>query len=218
MISEVGMQTYEKLLDWVRRKAASEKYPSASKLAEALQLSSKSKLYTALKNESVPKADEFLRWVEFLGAKIFLPEELEKLNSEYYPVPKVLARPQAGTGGLQVNDTITGFYAFQYAWLRSKCVPSDCVLMEVVGDSMSPTIEEKDVVLINQGSEGKEVYPGKIYVLRIEDTIAIKRLEKHPGELILRSDNPTYERMAIPLDESTNMEIIGKVIWIGKEV
>ena len=212
------MSSFEKLRSWMNSMSRSEKYQNPSNLAEALQVSSKSKLYNALNGTSVPKADEFLRWTDILGVKMMLPEDMEKLNGEFYPVPKVMARPQGGAGGLQVSDEIAGFYAFQYAWLRSKCVPSDCVLMEVVGESMSPTIDEKDMVLINQGESGKDIYPGKVYVLRIEDTIAIKRLEKRPGALILHSDNPAYERMTVPMDEATNIEIIGRVIWIGKEI
>jgi len=43
------------------------------------------------------------------------------------------------------------------------------------------------------GASQKDILAGSIYAVGIEDTIMVKRIEKHPGKLVLRSDNKDYD-------------------------
>jgi len=77
---------------------------------------------------------------------------------------------------------------------------------------MSPVLEDGDTVLIDEGKT--EIIAGKIYAVAIDDEILVKRLDKRPGLIVLRSENPRYEAIEInPTDENMNFKIIGKIIW-----
>jgi len=67
-----------------------------------------------------------------------------------------------------------------YNWLsRVASSTKNLVLMRVLGDSMSPTIQEDDTVMIDSGKESiKEVM---IYAIRFDSTVMIKRLAFRPG-------------------------------------
>ena len=52
----------------------------------------------------------------------------------------------------------------------------------------------------------------------IEDTIMVKRIEKHPGKLVLRSDNKDYEPVYLSQNEMDNFRIIGKVMWVSRDI
>jgi phage repressor protein C with HTH and peptisase S24 domain len=67
--------------------------------------------------------------------------------------------------------------------------------MNVKGDSMAPTIKNGDTVLIDTAR--RNVYDGNIYALRLDQTIAIKRLSLLPGNRIMilpdnKAEYPPY--------------------------
>lgn len=59
--------------------------------------------------------------------------------------------PFSGTDSLVVDGSIEGYFAFRSDWLLHKGAPAQMVPMAVSGDSMSPTISNGDMVLVNQG-------------------------------------------------------------------
>ena len=52
----------------------------------------------------------------------------------------------------------------------------------------------------------------------IDDTIMVKRIEKHPGKLVLMSDNKDYEPVYLSQNEMNSVRIIGKIVWISRDV
>ena len=74
--------------------------------------------------------------------------------------------------------------------------PRDLILIEVVGDSMAPTVEDSDLILANL-AEPRFRQDG-IYLLRHDSGLAVKRIQRRPdGKLLVRSDNPKYEAMVV---------------------
>ena len=134
-------------------------------------------------------------------------------------VPKVEARLSAGTGSLVVDGDVEGYFAFRSDWLLHKGAPAQMVLMSVSGDSMSPTISNGDMVLVNQGQ--KDVIAGAIYAVGVDDSILVKRLDKQPGKLVLVSDNrEAYPPLELDMtDEAVceSVRIIGRVLWWCRE-
>jgi len=57
-----------------------------------------------------------------------------------------------------------------------------------------------------------------IYGWGIEYTIMVKRIEKYPGKLVLRSDNKNYEPVYLSRNEMDGFRIIGKIVWISRNV
>jgi phage repressor protein C with HTH and peptisase S24 domain len=45
----------------------------------------------------------------------------------------------------------------------------------------------------------------------------VKRVEKHPDTLVLRSDNRDYAPIYLKGNECQSVRIIGKVVWAARE-
>ena len=73
------------------------------------------------------------------------------------------------------------------------------------GDSMQPTIPENALLFVRLG----QIKEGHICVVRLEDELYVKRLQKRPV-IKLISDNPDYD--PIILHEDENFELIGTVL------
>ena len=73
------------------------------------------------------------------------------------------------------------------------------------GDSMQPTIPKNALLFVRLG----QVKEGHICVVRLEDELYVKRLQKRPV-IKLISDNPCYD--PIILHEDENFELIGTVL------
>lgn len=133
----------------------------------------------------------------------------------YHEVPKVRARLCAGGGSFETEGQVEGYYSFRSDWLRSRGNPGNMVLMEVVGNSMEPEIKEGDMVLIDQSRS--DILSGGIYAVGVEETVMVKRVERLPGTLVLRSDNVDYSPIHLSGDELNNVRVIGKVLWTSRE-
>lgn len=79
------------------------------------------------------------------------------------------------------------------------------------GDSMLPVIADGDTLLVD--TSRKEIFDGKIYCIRIDGILNIKRLQLIPfGKINIVSDNPKYKSYEMNMD-SDNIEIVGEVVW-----
>ncbi|WP_243544014.1 LexA family transcriptional regulator [Pseudodesulfovibrio tunisiensis] len=141
--------------------------------------------------------------------------DMETTGAEFMRVPKVRARLSAGGGSFETRGRVEGYYSFRSDWLNMRGNPANMVLMEVVGNSMEPEIKEGDMVLIDQSRI--EVLSGGIYAVGVEDTVMVKRVERLPGTLVLRSDNTDYSPIHLSGDELCNVRVIGKVLWVSRE-
>ena len=193
---------------------------SQTQLASILKVN-RSAITQAKKNDSIPP-----KWILHLSRKFGLnPDWIEQgtgnkfiKNDEetmFEKIPKVKARLCAGGGSFEVGDEIEGHYSFQKEWVRKKGIPSKMVLMDIFGNSMEPELKDGDTVLVDQSQ--KAILAGAVYAVGIDDTVMVKRLEKHPNKLVLRSDNNAYSPVFLQGDEIDTVRIIGKVIWICRE-
>ena len=132
-------------------------------------------------------------------------------NYERIPIVDIRA-PAASIGD---GERAIGFSMFATDWLRSiTSTPfSQLAVVPVAGDSMEPTLHNGDHALIdtsqlNLRREG-------IYVLRVDNTLMIKRVTMHPAtkRVTIGTDNSRYQTYA-DLDPG-NVEALGRVIWIG---
>lgn len=107
-------------------------------------------------------------------------------------------------------------FFFHRNWVKQKlnANPNDLRVVDVKGDSMSPTLSEGDTVLINL-KENTPSPPG-IFILFDGFSLVLKRLELQPdGTVQILSDNLNYAPHTRPL---SNINIIGRVVWIGREL
>lgn len=130
-------------------------------------------------------------------------------------VKKVKGSGSAGRGSAPVDDVDVQL-AFRDDWLRKFGGPDMLVAMLVEGDSMEPTLMDKDVVVINKNAREITV-GGGIYALVWNGKRMIKRLQINPKTSVVRikSDNGRYADLEAGLGE---IRIEGRLIWFGREI
>lgn len=125
----------------------------------------------------------------------------------------------AGPGALVGDEAGKPYFAFDKRWLRqiTASPPGKLSIVRVEGDSMVPTLNPGDDVLIDTASCEERLRDG-IYVLRIDGALLVKRLALNPVKrrVTIQSDNPAYPDFPdCPMDE---VHCIGRVIWAGRRV
>lgn len=164
--------------------------------------------------------------VEVEGATNSVPAQSESQYPVVYAaengedlinVPLVGAKLSAGVGSLQVEGDVESYFAFSSTFLHRKGNPQAMVVMKVEGDSMSPEIRDEDMVLIDQSKTNIRL--GRIYAVGFEDAIYLKRIDKEPGKILLKSVNPAYQPIQINVNgqEADSFRVIGQVLWVGRE-
>ena len=135
------------------------------------------------------------------------------------PVMRSEVRASAGPGAIAGDERGRPYFAFDPRWLKAiTAAPSSKLsLIRVEGDSMAPTLNADDDILIDRAACEEQLRDG-IYVLRVDDTLLVKRLAVHPvgRRVTVQSDNPAYGDLPdCGLDE---IECIGRVIWAGRRI
>ena len=124
-----------------------------------------------------------------------------------------------GTGMTVYNENQTGVYKVSPQLLHDiGASRSSSEIIFAEGDSMTPTIEGGDSLLIDQSKI--EIHDGKIYCVRIDGQLYAKRLQKIPPHTIkVISDNKEkYDPFYIDFSKEINFDfaVIGEVKWWGR--
>jgi len=125
----------------------------------------------------------------------------------------------AGPGAIVTEELGKPYFAFDERWLKglTATAASNLSIVRVEGDSMTPTLNAGDDILVDLGDAGERLRDG-IYVLRIDDALVVKRLAPNPmgGRVTVQSDNPAYPDWPdCSIDE---INCIGRVIWSGRRI
>ena len=156
-------------------------------------------------------------WIETGSGKMFIAErDGSVIVPEYKSAPYVKARLCAGDGSFEVDEAIRDYWMFRAEWLNRKGSASHMILIDIYGNSMEPELKHGDTVMIDTSQ--RDILAGSISAVGIDDTIMVKRIEKHPGKLVLRSDNKDYEPIYLSGDDMDSFRIIGKIVWISRDV
>lgn len=143
------------------------------------------------------------------------PGDLAK--EKYVMVPHLDARFSAGNGVVNHRSDINSkpHKAFQAEWIRSlNATPKDLVMFEVTGNSMSPRISDGDSVLVDTGNTTPE--DGNVFILRVADEARLKRIQVMiNGDLLLISDSDDFQNEVIKGADIADIEILGRVVWVG---
>lgn len=90
-------------------------------------------------------------------------------------------------------------------WARA----GSLICISAAGDSMEPALRDGDLVALDYSRA--EPIAGRVFVVRTEDGLLIKRLRGRPGAWALTSDNPRYRPQPVRAAD----RIIGRVAWSG---
>jgi len=134
-------------------------------------------------------------------------------------VARSSVRASAGPGAIPASEEGQPYFAFDRRWLKALTGASADLLsiVRVEGDSMAPTLNDGDDILIDRRDAGEPLRDG-IYVLRVEDRLLVKRLAVHPmgRHVTVQSDNNAYPDW--PDCGIDDVHCIGRVIWAGRKV
>jgi phage repressor protein C with HTH and peptisase S24 domain len=125
----------------------------------------------------------------------------------------------AGPGAFVNEELGKPYFAFDERWLKAltPSPPANLSIVRVEGDSMAPTLNAGDDILVDLGDAGDRLRDG-IYVLRIDDALVVKRLALNPvgRRVTVQSDNPAYPDW--PDCGLEDIKPIGRVIWSGRRI
>lgn len=163
-----------------------------------------------------------LDWLLMGQGEIETEQQTTDNNNEYYYIPVYDIEVSAGHGLFSDGATKPKKHlAYRKDWIDRKGLdPQMLAVVYNSGDSMENTIPDQASMLINLAK--KQVLDGKIYVLRIEDRLYVKRTQWMPviGSLRIISDNPIYESFDISKQDLQNeiLEVCGEVIHVGYDI
>jgi phage repressor protein C with HTH and peptisase S24 domain len=145
-------------------------------------------------------------------------QEVDPALDNLVPVRRVPVRAAAGAGAIPLEEARRPYFAFDERWLKALTpTPSDkLTIIRVAGDSMAPTLRAGDDILLDPADCG-DLRDG-IYVLRVDDSLVVKRLALNPvgGRVTVQSDNPAYSDW--PDCGINEIHCIGRVIWAGRRI
>lgn len=141
---------------------------------------------------------------------------LQGKQSSRLDIPFYYTFASAGLGRVntvkQKPDELVGV-SQRWLW-RTGLYKDNLLYILAEGDSMEPTIHSKDMLLIDQSAT--VLKDGCIYVLRVEDDLLVKRVQRTSNGIKLISDNRSlYDPIELIFDDGVNVEVLGRVVFIG---
>lgn len=136
---------------------------------------------------------------------------LNKDFADYALIPKTTAKAGAGSSLITENEE-RGLYAFRRQFLTRMGISEQSVLLDVIGNSMQPLLENGDTILVDKTKT--ELQEGKIFLVGLDEELLVKQIFKRSGGWTLHSKNPDFPD--IPISKADNFRVYGKVVWSGR--
>lgn len=135
------------------------------------------------------------------------------------PVVHVPLLANAGSMGpgtdIQHDDILVGQIALSEQWVARRLQPTNLNALRFIhayGDSMSPTFEDGDILLVDTGIRDPKIIDG-VYVMAANDRVYIKRVrQRMDGVVEISSDNATVKTVDV-LNGDHRIDILGRVVW-----
>lgn len=168
-------------------------YEAASKVAEALNISTDWLMY----GKGSPE------------------EKFKAVTSNYTTIPYKRITFQCGEGYEpsfedQLDETFIKLE--NKFFVDNQVSPNHCICVKAEGDSMEPLIYNGEYVVIDQ-NERTNIREGKVYAFGVQGKMRIKRLyPKIDGSLVIKSENKSFEDDHVPPELIDSVVIIGRVI------
>lgn len=132
-------------------------------------------------------------------------------------IPETDIRYGMGGGGFAEGDFHGTKVAFPREWLRP-LIKRDfdaLFIAHATGDSMSPTLGDGDVVIVDR-AQNRLRDQDSIWCIALGDLCMIKRVRRLPdGGYQINSDNPNVAPLTAYDGE---LHVIGRVIWSGRRM
>lgn len=141
--------------------------------------------------------------------------------NEYVEIPLHEATGSMGGGSTECGDRIQQHLSFRRGWLDNiHARPENLFCIYVFGDSMSPTVTDGSVVLVDKGR--KAFASNKVFYIRHDKQMFLKRLVGTERDLKIVSDNdpghPVEVKAGGEFVDGDDFEIIGRALWMGRMI
>ncbi|MCB2048760.1 MAG: S24 family peptidase [Novosphingobium sp.] len=142
------------------------------------------------------------------------PEEISfakglTADADWVDVARLELGVSAGPGALDEGEQSVGSLRFSRNWLRQRGLdPARLSTVEVIGDSMEPTLRDGDEILVERLAGAPR---DGVHVVRLDSALLVKRLDtSRPGRLMLLSDNRAYPPIEVDFGDA---HVIGRAVW-----
>jgi phage repressor protein C with HTH and peptisase S24 domain len=166
-----------------------------------------------------PSTQHAVQQEVFQGYLKTQPETPDDLMRQFVFVPRHQVAASAGGGAVINDETVVDHLAFRRSWIAQTLGldPLHLALIDARGDSMSPTIESGDLLLLDTRNGGAK--SEGIYVINLAGALLVKRLRiRLSGTVEVMSDNPKYSSETISGSELDRLVLVGRVVWHGRKV
>lgn len=194
------------------------KYANPTQMAKACEVAP-NQIIRYIKQERGKHIQVLARVLDEVGAQIVFPEENTKKESEFRKISKAHARAERNGKALNIDNEAQIMMAFNVDWMSEKGDPDSMKLLTVTGNAMAPRIEDGNHVLIDESQ--KDFFEGRIYAVRIDEEILIRRIAREPGRILLISDNHDASPGPIILENNNpahDWAPIGRVVFVAKDL
>lgn len=137
---------------------------------------------------------------------------------DYILIPMMDAAPKMGIGGILPDyDMVIDGLRLSKGWVRQNLPtitsPKNLSVLSAFGDSMSPTLNDGDILLIDCGVN--ELKLDAVYVLALNDELYVKRVQRRitDGAVTIKSDNTMYDPVTVTNHEKDSLRVLGRVVW-----
>lgn len=133
-------------------------------------------------------------------------------------IPRLDIRASAGAGLVALQDNEPSQVPFSRQMLARLGVnPQHAQFLVADGDSMRDTISDGDLLLIDRSID--QVRSEGIYVITYFGEVKVKRVQlMRSGAVLLKSDNKEYQTEEVPPHEVPDLQVEGRVRWVGGRI
>jgi len=168
-------------------------------------------------------------FTEDMGIDIFYGDkkELDNKYPDHIKIPLVRSKAAATPAIIEISsDEVDGWVCIS-AENVPKNISERCCAFRIKGDSMEPMLKENDMVAVLPYSEPPAldtIIPSNVYLVKISDGfggygLTLKHVHKVDDRTVeLVSDNKEYPNKEIDITEPDNFQIMGRVIWMWREM
>lgn len=156
------------------------------------------------------------------GSMFIVPPDNKVLcqnNENAYPIEFVKMGAAAGTiTWFDDYEPEKEVIYFDKAWIKNilKVKPEYLKAFFSDGDSMQPTINDRDLLLIDTSKN--QLHSSGVFVFWLDGDLLVKRLELTLElDIEIISDNSNYPKRLLKRKSNKQFKILGKVIWNGSK-
>lgn len=134
------------------------------------------------------------------------------------PIPRLDVRASAGFGASGDGGEMIETIDFPRDFLRASGVtPANARILSVSGDSMEPTLNSGDLLLVDVSV--KRIRNEALYVLVRDDDVYVKRAQRRlNGTVLITSDNTRYPPEEFSEADADRLLVAGRVAWYGRSL